>query len=154
MPNEPTTPPLATFTYDGPKSGSGGRAGRGVELRVREVRRRNWSMDDRLRIVHETLEPGAVIQAVAARHDVSTGQLYTWRKQILATAVAGFVPVELVPDEPPLPPPILAAAAPITIPPAMIEITLASGTAMLELHRCRPQRISHHEVVPDHRTGG
>jgi len=87
-------------------------------------------MDDRLRIVRETLEAGAVIQAVAARHDVSTGQIYTWRKQILATAVAGFVPVELVPDEPPLPPPILAAAAPITIPPAMIEITLASGTAI------------------------
>ncbi len=31
---------------------------------------------------------------------VGTGQLYTWRKQLLRGAMAGFVPVELVKPEP------------------------------------------------------
>jgi hypothetical protein len=30
------------------------------------------------------LEPGAVMEALADRHGVSTGQLYTWRKHMLA----------------------------------------------------------------------
>jgi transposase len=94
MTDDATTAPLIGPSYDGRKSGSGGRAGRGVEVRVREVRRRNWSTEERLRIVRETLEPGVIVQAVADRHGVSTGQLYTWRKQMLATAMAGFVPVE------------------------------------------------------------
>jgi transposase len=98
MMDDATTAPLAGPSYDGRRSGSGGRAGRGVEVRVREVRRRNWLTEERLRIVRETLEPGVIVQAVADRHGVSTGQLYTWRKQMLATAMAGFVPVEVVPD--------------------------------------------------------
>ena len=45
--------------------------------------------------MRETLAVGAVVQVVADRNGVSTGQLYTWRKEMLATAVAGFVPVEV-----------------------------------------------------------
>jgi transposase len=30
--------------------------------------------------VRETLQPGAVVQAVADRYGLSSGQLYTWRK--------------------------------------------------------------------------
>lgn len=33
-------------------------------------------------------------------HGIGTGQLYTWRKQLLRGAMAGFVPVELVKPEP------------------------------------------------------
>lgn len=69
-----------------------------------EVRRRNWSMEDRLRIARETLEPAVVVQAVAKRHGVRTGQLYTWREQMLATTMAGFIWAigrELKPVEPP-----------------------------------------------------
>jgi transposase len=64
-------------------------AGSGVEVRVRAVRRRSWSTEDKLRIVRETLEPGAVATAVADRHGISTGLLFTWRKQMLATAMSG-----------------------------------------------------------------
>ncbi|WP_459664016.1 transposase, partial [Novosphingobium sp. 11B] len=31
----------------------------------------------------------------ARRYGIGTGQLYTWRKQLLRGAMAGFVPVEL-----------------------------------------------------------
>ena len=37
---------------------------------------------------------------VARRYGIGTGQLYTWRKQLLRGAIAGFVPVELTPAEP------------------------------------------------------
>ena len=37
---------------------------------------------------------------VARRYGIGTGQLYTWRKQLLRGAMAGFAPVELTPTEP------------------------------------------------------
>ena len=130
MTDSTTTAPLANPSYDGSRSGSGSRAGRGVEVRVREVRRRNWSTEERLRIVRETLEPGVIVQAVADRHGVSTGQLYTWRKQMLATAMAGFVPVEVVPEATQVPSPMLTEAPISTAAPGMIEITLPSGASI------------------------
>jgi transposase len=80
--------------------------------------------------VRETLEPGVIVQVVADRHGVSTGQLYTWRKQMLATAMAGFTPVEVVPDPPqqalPAPP-----AAPATVATAgSMEIVLPTGASV------------------------
>lgn len=68
-----------------------------IEVRVRPERHRRWRHEDRLRIVQETLLPGAVIAAVARRHGIGTGLLYTWRKELLATAVTGFVPVQVQP---------------------------------------------------------
>ncbi|MBK1661937.1 IS66-like element accessory protein TnpA [Paracraurococcus ruber] len=121
--------PLAGRSYDRSKSGPGAGSDPAVEVRVRAVRRREWPTEDRLRIVRESLEPGAVIQTVADRHGVSTGQLYTWRKQLLATAMAGFAPVEVVPEPPPALPALPA------IPAAMetagsLEIVLPSGASI------------------------
>jgi transposase len=125
-----TAGPLASSSYDGRKSGSGSRLGREVEVRVRQVRRRIWPTEERLRIVQETLEPGVVVQAVADRHGISTGQLYTWRKQMLATAMSGFAPVAVVPDAPQL-----SALAPSSGPASpeavgTIEIVLPSGASI------------------------
>ena len=75
-----------------------GMVSEGVEVRVE--RRRRWSVEQKLRIVRETLEPEAVAKVVAERHGISTGLLYTWRKQMLTTAMAGFVPVEVAPEAP------------------------------------------------------
>ena len=127
---------LADPSYDGHKSGSGVRAGRGVDVRVREVRRRIWPTEERLGIVRETLEPGAIVQAVADRHGISTGQLYTWRKQMLATAMSGFVPVELVPQTPS----VLTTTPAISTPPGMIEIVLPSG-ASIRVSGCADEAV-------------
>jgi transposase len=66
-----------------------------IDMRVRPERHRRWPPEERLRIVRETLLPGAVISAVADRHGIGTGLLYTWRKELLTTAVSGFIPVEV-----------------------------------------------------------
>jgi transposase len=54
----------------------------------------------KLRIVQETLRPVEVIAAVARHHGVGTGLLYTWRKEMLSTAMAGFAPVQVQRDMP------------------------------------------------------
>ena len=68
---------------------------------VRVERRRRWSDAEKLAILKETTQSGAIVAVVARRHGLGTGQLYTWRKQLLQGAMAGFVPVELTRSEVP-----------------------------------------------------
>jgi transposase len=76
-----------------------------VEVTMRPERRRRWSSEEKLRIVRETLRPGAVAGVVADRHGIGTGLLYTWRKQMLTAAMTGFATVEVTPE--PQTPPLL-----------------------------------------------
>ena len=41
-------------------------------------RRRRWPAEEKLRIMSEALERGAVVAAVASRNGVCRSQLYTW----------------------------------------------------------------------------
>jgi transposase len=43
-------------------------------------RRRRWTAAQKMRIVEETLEPGASVSEVARRHEVAPNQLFTWRR--------------------------------------------------------------------------
>lgn len=45
-------------------------------------RRRRWTDELRLQILTEAFAPGASPTAVARRHEISTGQLYTWRNKL------------------------------------------------------------------------
>jgi transposase len=126
-----------------------------VEVRVE--RRRRWSVEQKLNVVRETLEPGSVSKVVAERHGISTGLLYTWRKQMLTTAMAGFVPVEMAPEAPA---PMLAAPADPPAEPAraldataggVIEVQWSSGVRVgvrgsvdVKLLRCVLAELSSH----------
>ena len=59
------------------------------------VGRRQWSMDDKARIIAETLEPGAVVSEVARRHGLRPQQLFTWRREArkLAASMSRDAPV-------------------------------------------------------------
>jgi transposase len=103
--------------------------GSGVEVRVRAVRRRNWSTEDKLRIVRETLAPGAVAKVVAERHGIGTGLLFTWRREMLATAMSGLVPVEIVPEPPRVEAPVSAPAR-TAEPAGVIEVAFPSGVTV------------------------
>src|SRR3712207_2802144 len=121
--------PLGAGSYDGRKGAMRARPERGVQVQVRPVRRREWPDEDKLRMVRESLQPGAVVQAVADRNGVSTAQLYTWRKEMLAAAVSGFVPVAVVPEAPRVegPAPVRDGSAEA---PGVIEIGLPSGATV------------------------
>jgi transposase len=42
--------------------------------------RRRWSLDDKARIIEETLAPGAVVSEVARRHGLTPQQVFGWRR--------------------------------------------------------------------------
>ena len=72
-----------------------------VEVIVGRQGRRRWTVEEKLRIVAETDEPGARIGDVAARHDVYPGLLFTWRRQVRKGVLRErraplFLPVEMV----------------------------------------------------------
>ena len=48
-------------------------------------RRRDWSDDDKARIVAESYEPGASVSEVARRHALSPQQLFGWRRLLRRT---------------------------------------------------------------------
>ncbi|WP_291830021.1 transposase [Bosea sp. (in: a-proteobacteria)] len=43
--------------------------------------RRRWTVDDKARIVEETLEPGASVSMVARRHGLTPQQVFAWRRE-------------------------------------------------------------------------
>lgn len=49
-------------------------------------RRRRWSDEQRVQILTEAFAPGASPTDVARRHEISTGQLYTWRSKLAVDA--------------------------------------------------------------------
>ena len=51
--------------------------------------RRRWSVDDKARIVEETLVPGAVVSEVARRYGLSPQQLFGWRRAARRSTKAG-----------------------------------------------------------------
>jgi len=68
-------------------------------------RRRRWPAEEKLRIMSEALERGAVVAAVAARNGVCRSQLYTWLRLVRDDRLPGislsarpatpFVPVRI-----------------------------------------------------------
>jgi transposase len=57
-------------------------------------RRRSWSLDEKRRIIDESLEDGASLAEVARRHDLNANQLFTWRRQF---GVEAAEPKDLAP---------------------------------------------------------
>ena len=68
---------------------------RRVEVLTGPGRRRKWSDEDKVRIVAETLEPGAVVAEVARRRQVCPQQVFTWRREMRGSAAGrlDFVPI-------------------------------------------------------------
>jgi transposase len=57
------------------------RAVRRIEVITGAGGRRRWTVDDKARIVEETLEPGASVSVVARRHGLTPQQVFAWRRE-------------------------------------------------------------------------
>ena len=70
-----------------------------VEVLGGVERRRRWSRDDKMRIIEETLAPGAVVTEIARRHGIATSLVFTWRRRARLATVASaglrLVPVQV-----------------------------------------------------------
>jgi transposase len=107
-----------------------------MEIITGVERRRRWRIEEKLRIVAETEQPGACFAEIARRYEISRGLLWNWRSQVrrglLSRSAAAFLPVQLMdatarPD--------LQSGSPLPRPPkasagsdGKIEITLPDGS--------------------------
>ncbi len=100
-------------------------------------RRRRWTTTEKLRLVEETLAPGATIAAIARRNDLHPNLLHSWRRQARTGVLAGgvedkarsgqstrFAAVRIAQEPPILP----AAVAPTGA--GVIEMEFADGSRM------------------------
>ncbi len=147
---------LPEFEID---DGAGARThGRGsvqsgrVEFITRGDRRRVWAAEQKSRIALESLDPSTTPTEVARRYGISSGLLYTWRRQMregqfrsAPRPVPRFARVDLVASTPqldapervrpipvPSPPASLSHSPPVRTPPyaGLIEIALPGGASV------------------------
>jgi transposase len=111
-----------------------------IELITRGERRRRWTVEQKQMIAAESLAPGASATDVARLHGIGTGQLYNWRKALLAAqpgaaAPGRFARVEVVTARPLCSAQDSASAVPTPLlkqvqPASLIEIVLPAGTTL------------------------
>jgi transposase len=72
-----------------------------VEVLGEVERRRRWSQDDKVRIVEETLVPGAKVTEVARRNGIAASVVFTWRRQARTVEKVGpcFASVQIAAAE-------------------------------------------------------
>src|ERR1700748_2303357 len=108
-----------------------------MEIITGVERRRRWSLEEKLRIVAETEQPGLGIAEVARRYEISRGLLWNWRSQVRRGVLKPepppvFLPVQTVSD------PatgddakhVSATAGAEQVSGGKIEITLPDGTSV------------------------
>lgn len=106
-----------------------------IEVLTGVERRRRWRYEEKVRLVEETLAPGATVAEVARRYGVAQSVLFAWRRQArsgqldVAVATPVLMPVEITAPEPMVSAVMPAAPAPEPVPQRLgvIEIDLGGG---------------------------
>jgi len=106
-----------------------------MEIITGVERRRRWSVEEKLRIVAESEQPGFGIAEIARKYEISRGLLWNWRGQVRRGV--------LRPEAPPVFLPVQTIREPAngdgarhvepssaTQPDGKIEITLPDGTSI------------------------
>ena len=98
-----------------------------AEILTGPERRRRWSLEEKARIVSETMAAGTQVSEIARHHGVSRSLIYGWRRELRHGPSSEPVLPDLVP--------VIVAAAegptspePRKPPTGVIEILLAGGT--------------------------
>ena len=109
-----------------------------MEIITGVERRRRWRLEEKLRIVAETEQPGIGIAEIARRHEISRGLLWNWRSQVRRGVLRPelppvFLPVQTISE--PANGMMRAEPSSVTgVDPAAstdkIEITLPDGTSV------------------------
>jgi transposase-like protein len=88
----PLTQPLpAPDAEDAPTTGHKSARSARVELITRGERRRVWTPEQKREIVMESLGSALTPTEVARKYAITTGLLYTWRRQVLGGQMTGLV---------------------------------------------------------------
>ena len=60
-----------------------------IEVVARVSGRRAWTVEQKLAMLRDAFGPGGSVRASIERHEVSSGLLYTWRRQAMSGELAG-----------------------------------------------------------------
>ena len=82
----PVSPPLVPLTY--PSSGP-------IVAKPREGHRRRFSEADKRHILHEVMQAGAGVAAVAHRYGIDCRVLRRWKQELAAVTAPAFITVKI-----------------------------------------------------------
>ena len=115
-----------------------------IEVIARVSGRRFWSVEQKLAMLRDAFGPGGSVRSAMERHEVTSGQLYTWRRNAMAGLLvdrppktlprpadetgASFAEVRIV--DPVAAPPPASLRPPASQPPGRIAIELPSGVRL------------------------
>ena len=96
---------------------------------IKGHKRRSWTIEEKRRIIEESLEPGVSIAKVARRYNMNANQLCTWRRlygvqPATMQALASILPVTVEPE-------VQATATDVSITTSQMEIVLAEGDRII-----------------------
>lgn len=91
------------FEQEEASTHTSGRMTTRIEVAARVSGRRRWTLEEKLAVVRDAFGPSGSVRESCERHDVGSGQVYTWRRQALSgelngrkmLAVPSFAEVEL-----------------------------------------------------------
>jgi transposase len=63
-----------------------------IEVIGRISGRRHWTVEQKLEMLRDAFGPDGRVRAAMERHEVSSGQLYTWRREAMSGALRSSVP--------------------------------------------------------------
>ena len=101
--------------------------------------RRRWTVEQKLAMLRDAFGSGGCVRTAMERHEVSSGQLYTWRHQAMSGELTGMAAPVLSPALPgPMPcfaevaiaetsAPPCVISEPAQVAPSQIGIELSSG---------------------------
>ncbi len=106
---------MSDEVVDGASGHTTGRMSGRIEVVARVSGRRHWTVEQKLSILRDAFGPNGSVRDTVERHEVGSGQLYTWRQQAMSGTLAGvsrptapaFAQVQIAQAEPiaPLPAP-------------------------------------------------
>lgn len=109
-----------------------------VELITGRCRRRDWTLEEKAKIVAAGLDPGRSVTEVAAQYQVSRGLLWTWRRNAREASAhpadPTFVPLRLAAAPPDA---ALAAQEPVSGGVVSAGAGLPSGSIEIAVGRAR-----------------
>ncbi|MFM8858511.1 MAG: IS66-like element accessory protein TnpA [Methylocystis sp.] len=96
---------------------------------IKGHKRRSWTIEEKRRIVEESLEPGASIAKVARRYNMNANQLCTWRRYYgvqpaTMQALASILPVTVEPE-------VQSTTTDVSTTTSQMEIVLAEGDRII-----------------------
>ena len=60
-----------------------------IEVVARVSGRRHWTVGQKLSILRDAFGPNGSVRVTVERHEVGSGQLYTWQQQAMSGTLAG-----------------------------------------------------------------